>query len=142
MIERMLRRCICSSSSRLAMWIEFIELAGPKRIAEVGVYRGEFATAVLKQCKEISRYYMIDPWRHLSEWNKPANKSDAMFQQFFEEAKSKTDFALNRRVILRGTTTEVIDHIPDGELDFAYIDGDHTLRGITIDLMRCYPKVR
>ncbi len=36
----------------------------------------------------------------------------------------------------------MIDRIPDGELDFAYIDGDHTLKGITIDLIRVYPKVR
>lgn len=27
-------------------------------------------------------------------------------------------------------------------MDFAYIDGDHTLRGIAIDLIRVYPKVR
>jgi hypothetical protein len=36
----------------------------------------------------------------------------------------------------------VIDQIPDGSLDFAYIDGDHTLRGITIDLIRLLPKVK
>ena len=45
-------------------------------------------------------------------------------------------------MILRGKTTEVIDRISDGELDFAYIDGDHTLRGIAIDLIRVYPKLR
>ena len=33
--------------------------------------------------------------------------------------------------MLRGTTTEVIDRVPDRSVDFAYIDGDHTLRGIT-----------
>ena len=47
-----------------------------------------------------------------------------------------------KRVILRGTTTEVVDQIPDGELDLAYIDADHTLKGIAIDLIRVYPKVR
>lgn len=47
-----------------------------------------------------------------------------------------------QRVILRGRTTEVIDRIPDGSLDFAYVDGDHTLRGISIDLLRMYPKIR
>src|SRR5206468_4924808 len=57
------------------------------------------------------------------------------------EAKLKTDFAGSRRVILRGKTTDVIDQIPDAELDLAYIDGDHTLRGIAIDLIRVYQKV-
>jgi hypothetical protein len=34
------------------------------------------------------------------------------------------------------------DQIADGGLDFAYIDADHTLKGIAIDLIRVYPKVR
>ena len=29
--------------------------------------------------------------------------------------------------------------MPDGSLDFAYVDGDHTLRGITIDLVAFHP---
>jgi hypothetical protein len=36
----------------------------------------------------------------------------------------------------------VIDDIEDGSLDFAYIDGDHTLRGITIDLFKVLPKIK
>jgi hypothetical protein len=48
----------------------------------------------------------------------------------------------SKRVVLRGRTTEVIEAIPDGSLDLAYIDADHTLRGITIDLINVWPKVR
>jgi len=36
----------------------------------------------------------------------------------------------------------VIDEIPDQSLDFAYIDGDHTLRGITLDLIQLLPKIK
>jgi hypothetical protein len=85
---------------------------------------------------------MIDPWRHLSDWNKPANHDDALLMEFFRETKAKTDFASAKRVILRGKTTEVIEQINDDELDLAYIDADHTLKGIAIDLIRVYPKVR
>jgi hypothetical protein len=85
---------------------------------------------------------MLDPWRHLDDWNKPANQDNSVFESFFQAAKAKTEFAAARRPILRGKTTEVIDQIADGELDFAYIDGDHTLKGITIDLVRVYPKVK
>ena len=111
-------------------------------MAEIGVYRGDFAAALLQQCPDISRYYMIDPWKHLDNWNKPANQDDLVFENFFQETKAKTDFANHRRVILRGKTTDVVNRIRDDELDFAYIDGDHTLRGIAIDLMRIYPKVK
>jgi Methyltransferase domain len=140
--EHILAKCISNSRSRPELWAEFIRATALERMAEVGVYRGDFAAAMLQSCASLSKYYMIDPWKHLEDWNKPANQDDTVFEQFFLEAKAKTDFAAGRRVILRGKTTEVIEQIPDGGLDFAYIDADHTLKGITIDLVRVYPKVR
>jgi hypothetical protein len=139
--EQVLARCISKSQSRLELWVELIESLGVQRMAEVGVYRGDFAAGLLRRC-ELATYYMIDPWRHLNDWNKPANHHDSVLGEFFQEAKAKTDFAAARRVILRGKTTEVIDQIADGELDLAYIDADHTLKGIAVDLIRVYPKVR
>jgi len=113
-----------------------------ERMAELGVYRGEFASAILDKCGSVEKYYMIDPWRHLDDWNKPANRSNDDFEKFFAETKSKTEFAAEKRIILRGKTTEVINQIPDEELDFAYVDGDHTLKGISIDLIRLFPKIK
>ena len=55
---------------------------------------------------------------------------------------AKTAFAESKIRVLRGTTLDVIDQIPDGSLDFAYIDGDHSLRGITIDLVNLLPKIK
>lgn len=124
------------------MWVEFVRQAGVQRMAEIGVYRGDFAAFLLERCDTVEKYYMIDPWKHLENWNKPANESDSVFEGFYQEAKGKTDFAQSRRLILRGKTNDVIDQIPDGELDFAYIDGDHTLKGIAIDLLRVYQKVK
>jgi hypothetical protein len=141
-LEPLLKRCSSESRSREEFWVEFIQSAGVRRMAEIGVYRGDFAAEILRRCRGLTTYYMVDPWRHLSNWNKPANHEDAVLGQFFEEAKAKTDFAASKRIILRGTTIEVIHQIPDGELDFAYIDADHTLKGIAIDLIRVYPKIR
>ena len=140
--EQLLKECILKSHSRLEFWSELTKSLGVQRMAEVGVYKGEFASLMLQHCEGLTRYYMIDPWKHLSDWNKPANELDAAFAQYFQEAITRTDFAAEKRVILRGRTIEVIDDIRDDELDFAYIDGDHTLRGITLDLIRVYPKVR
>ena len=140
--NQLLRRCVSNSRSRIEFWIDFIRSTQVDRMVEVGVYEGEFAVDILRQCENVSKYYMIDPWKHLADWNKPANQDDSRFEQMFQSMKSKTDFAQSRRVILRGRTVDVIDQVSDGELDFAYIDGDHTLRGITIDLTRVYPKVR
>jgi len=106
------------------------------------VWRGDFAAEILAKCPSIKRYYMLDPWRPLPEWNKPLNHNTTVFEEAYATARAVTKFADDRIVILRGTTTEVIDQIPDGSLDFAYVDGDHTLRGITIDLTEVAPKVR
>jgi len=122
--------------------VEFINSLGLQEAAEIGVYRGDFAQVLLRKCEGLTRYYMIDPWKHLPEWNKPANHPDAQLEAYYQEAKAKTDFAAGKRRILRGKTTEVIDQIAEQTLDFAYIDGDHTLKGITIDLISLYPKVR
>jgi len=140
--EQLLLECISGTGSRTDLWVDFIYRTHVRKMVEIGVYRGDFAAALLERCAGITKYYMIDPWKHLDNWNKPANQDDTIFEGFFEETKTKTDFAAPRRVILRGKTSDVVDEITDGELDFAYIDGDHTLRGITIDLMRIYPKVK
>jgi len=140
--EQLLCACIAKSRSRIDLWVELIRALGTRRMAEIGVYRGDFASEVLQSCAGLTAYYMIDPWRHLNDWNKPANHDDAMLEEFFREAKRKTDFAAAKRIILRGKTTEVIDQISDADLDLAYIDADHTLKGIAIDLIRVYPKVR
>lgn len=129
------------SENRFELWATFLDRITARKVAEIGVYRGAFAARMLASCPAIETYYMIDPWRHLDDWNKPANYDDATFQRFFEEALDKSRDYERQRVVLRGRTTEVIDQIPDSSLDFAYIDGDHTLRGITVDLCRVYAKV-
>jgi hypothetical protein len=140
--EADLRRLADSSGDRLEFWASLINHAGLEVAAEVGVYRGDFAARVLRDCAAVRRYYMVDPWRHLEGWNKPANKSDDVFEGYLQEVLDKTAPYEEKRVVLRGRTVEVSDRVADGELDFVYIDGDHTLRGITTDLVRWYAKVR
>ncbi len=131
-----------AGANRLALWTEFLIKNKVKTVAEIGVYRGRFAQGLLGRCPDITTYYLIDPWRHLEDWNKPANEADDSFEEYYEEVLRRTGEWESKRIILRGRTSDVIDAIPDESLDFAYIDADHTLRGITIDLMRVWPKVR
>lgn len=130
------------SDARARGWAEFITREKLREAAEIGVFRGQFAEAVLQQCPEVSRYLLVDPWRNLSNWNKPANKPDEIFEEYRAEALARTAFAGDRRIELRGTTREVIARVPDASLDFIYIDGDHTLRGIVVDLLCWWPKLR
>jgi hypothetical protein len=141
-IEHIIAESASKSQSRLELWTRLLQIEKVRRVAEIGVYKGDFAAKILRECDSIEAYYMIDPWRHLADWNKPANKTDSVFEEFLRETKEKTAFAAEKRTILRGKTTEVIEKISDGELDFAYIDGDHTLKGITIDLISILPKIK
>lgn len=136
-IERLMH-----APERLEIWTEFLQTHHIHTVAELGVARGMFAQGLLRSCPEIERYYLIDPWTHLEDWNMPSNKDNLAFEEFFEEAMDRTERWKSARVVLRGRTTEVIDSIPDDSLDFAYVDGDHTLRGVTIDLLRVWPKVK
>tara|TARA_B100000378_G_scaffold252787_1_gene228311 strand:+ start:360 stop:1079 length:720 start_codon:yes stop_codon:yes gene_type:complete len=126
---------------RFELWYNFLLLNKLKTVAELGVYKGEFAKVLLDKCSSIEKYYMVDPWRKLDDWNKPANTSSAEFENIFKEALNKTYFAKSKRTILKGKTIEVINEIEDESLDFIYIDGDHTLRGISIDLLTSWNKV-
>lgn len=133
---------LARAPARIDLWAEAITAAGVSAMAEVGVWKGAFSKAILERCAGVDRYFMIDPWASLPDWNKPLNVGQKRFDDVFDEAMRATEFAAARRTVLRGRTKEMAGAIPDGALDFVYIDGDHTLRGIAIDLQRMLPKVR
>lgn len=129
-------------ASRQELWITFLRIQHVRVMAEVGVWKGDFAADMLKAASHVELYYMIDPWANLPDWNKPFNVKREVFDEIYREMDAKTAFAAHKRRLLRGRTKEVVCMIPDGSLDFAYIDGDHTLRGITIDLIKMWPKIK
>lgn len=140
--DKKIRDAVCNSASRIELWKQVLDIQQTKTMLEVGVWRGDFAEQILRHCGYIERYYMIDPWANLPDWNKPFNVAPEMFDEIYQEAIRKTEFASGKVTALRGRTKEVINNIPDSSLDFAYIDGDHTLRGIAIDLMKVLPKIK
>ena len=85
---------------------------------------------------------MVDPWRSLEGWNKPFNVSNEQFAEVYNQAVSNTEAYKDKIRILRNETRSAMREIADGSLDMAYVDGDHTLRGVTIDLISAYEKVR
>lgn len=130
------------ATSREAMWVEIIRLTAVADIAEVGVYAGAFAENLLRDCESLQNYTMIDPWKQLPNWHKPANQSDSFFEDLFQQTMQRTAFAKHKITVLRNQTKAAAEKIRAESLDMAYIDGDHTLRGITIDLMLMWDKVK
>ena len=141
-MKNKIKQILDRSNDRFAFCTELINENKLETICELGVYRGDFAEKILRESTSIEKYIMIDPWRHLSDWNKPFNKENDIFEGFYQETLDKTEFAKEKRIVLRGKTTEVIDQLENDSLDLVYIDGDHTLKGITIDLINIWPKVK
>jgi hypothetical protein len=141
-VTDVLTTIVGSRHSRLDLWRSLLAACEVRCAAEIGVWEGDFASEMLCSCPSIATYYMIDPWAHLEEWNKPFNVSQEEFEQVYRKAMDRTAFAADRRKVLRGKALDVIDRIPDRSLDFAYVDGDHTLQGITADLIGIFPKMK
>jgi len=112
-----------------------------KQFAEVGVYKGDLSVYLLNKVDTIQKYTLIDPWRHLKDWNKPFNQSKESFEAVYLEAMNKVSFAQSKVKVLKGKTQEVAEKIETRSLDAIYIDGDHTLKGITIDLIQMWDKL-
>ena len=131
-----------ASADREALLLALAGRLGARTMLELGVWRGDLAERMLREAPGIETYWMLDPWRPLEDWNKPFNVDAARFEAVHAEAMARTEFAAGRRRVLRGTTTERADELPDGGIDLAYVDGDHTLRGVAIDLVALWPKIR
>ena len=141
-MKSIIEAIIKTSHSRSDLCINIICEMEYTAVAEIGVYKGEFAEKILRGCKQVKTYIMIDPWRNLSDWNKPANVNDLLFREYYEEAIARTNFWSEKIRILKGKTTEVIDEVDDESCDLIYVDGDHTLKGISIDLISVWSKIK
>jgi hypothetical protein len=85
-----------TAPDRVSLGAGVVNALGAQAVAEVGVWKGEFAEAMLRRCPGISRYYLIDPWLHLPDWNKPFNVGDEVFAEVKEEALRRTELAGDR----------------------------------------------
>ncbi len=142
MIDQNVERAIAQSTDRHELWVRLLADLECRVVCEVGVWTGQFAERMLTEVPGIESYTLIDPWRNLPDWNKPANRSDAQFEEIRAEALGRVAPFAEKVVEIRDLTKHAKERIENGSLDFAYVDGDHTLRGITIDLQSMLPKIR
>lgn len=119
-------------------------LPAGSRGAELGVFRGVMAAAILRIVRPC-QLYLVDAWRQqeegndvdraaTTEWHQ-GNREVAMRR--IDERRAATDVQ-----ILQMQTTEAAAHVADGLLDWVYIDADHTFNGVYGDLCAWWPKVK
>jgi hypothetical protein len=103
---------------------------------------------VLNRLPSLQKYYAIDPWlwypsykesvneRNQERWNQDV--MDDYYNQFInviEPWKEKVK-------ILRMPSNEAHVHIPNGSLDFCFIDGNHSYEFVKEDIQLYLPKVK
>lgn len=116
--------------------------------AEVGVALGATSEALLRRCPNL-RLTMVDSWQaydsehpYFRSGDGCARLTEAEQQRRADLARRRTEFASERRVILRADSTAGAEHVADETLDFVFLDADHTYAAVRRDLRAWWPKLR
>lgn len=118
----------------------------PKRSvgAELGVARGDFSKCILLDAQP-RVLHLVDAWRQQTSGTvMDCLRSDEVHDKRYREtlakiAKWKGDTVVK---VHRMQTVDAAKRLQDGELDWVYIDADHSFDGVYGDLNAWWPKVR
>lgn len=117
--------------------------------AEIGVHEGNF-TAMLLQRLSPQKIYLIDPWKCFEEevYDKSFYGNTVGGQQIMDERYERVRgrFAEQEKAGViqfeRALSSEAVEKLQDGELDWVYIDGDHLYAAVMDDLEKYDAKVK
>lgn len=117
----------------------------PKRAvcAEIGVWEGGFSRRILEQCDPVC-LHLIDPWEYMPQFantgfGRPKNAQ--LMEQKYRDVVAALGSDTRVR-IHRETSEEALSALPDGSLDWVYIDGNHNEPFIGRDIELCLAKVK
>lgn len=107
---------------------------------EVGVHLGEFAASFLSRWRGFAMT-LVDPWENLPGYVDRIAGRDR--QADYEECKKRIRAATKSAVVemLRETSRNAVERFRDSQLDFFYIDGDHSPASVIFDVLSWWPKV-
>lgn len=111
-----------------------------KVICEVGVKEGVHLSHLL--ASNPTKAYAIDVWSADPEFTKTEINAN---QEYLENAYNnvlKLREKYPQLTVIRDKSVNASIEIPDGSLDFCYIDADHTYEGAKSDIEAYWPKVK
>ena len=113
--------------------------------AEIGVWKGKFTYNILELLPNIEKLYCVDPWIMYEEY-KNSLQSDtfikANYNNIFNVYKNQTKKYKKKIVTLKMMSEEALKKIPDGCLDWIFIDANHSYEYVKQDIINWIPKVK
>jgi hypothetical protein len=94
--------------------------------AEIGIDFADTTGCLLRHCLKLSCLYAIDPYPNRDD---RAGRTKVLLDGFNDRCKFYRDKSEN-----------VADLLP--QLDFVFVDGDHSYEGVKIDLEKYVPKIK
>lgn len=104
---------------------------------EIGTYNGENAKNMLLHLP-IKHLYLIDPYLQYQEYKHIS--MDKIPSSFNVAQKNLSKFS-NKITFIKKMSNNAINDIPK-EIDFCYIDGNHTYEYVKKDIKLYYPKIK
>lgn len=106
--------------------------------AEIGVWAGDFSKVL---CERVPGLHLraVDPWQSYAGYQERKNEQvrlDGAYQL------AKAALARFNCTIVRKTSDAAAAEVPDGSLDFVYVDSNHAKPYVLADLAAWLPKVR
>lgn len=121
----------------LGGWLNACGLTG--KGVEVGTLHGTYAQQILDSWR--GHLYCVDPWQNQPKeiYHDGQNEVDlpAIFQQVSNSLGNHP-----RCTLLRMMSLNAVGRFDDGELDFVYLDGNHSLEAVRQDLLDWWPKIK
>lgn len=109
---------------------------------EIGTCRAESTYLILDQCPNVSKLYTIDPYLGYDDW---AGELSQETMSKFEDIAHKNMAKFGDRVEFiksRSDDPKAIDLFKNEQVDFIFVDGDHSEEATYQDISNYYPKLR
>jgi hypothetical protein len=113
------------------------------KVAEIGVWEGQFSKKILDICQP-AELHLIDPWLYMPEFGNTGfgrKKNEFLMEEKYRDVVKMFDGDTRVR-IHRATSEAALSAMPDGSLDWVYIDGNHNEPFVGNDLALCLAKVK
>ncbi len=123
--------------------VEMLDMLGlrNKCCVEIGVLKGDYSNEILKQ--KPSDLYLIDPWtaQDKDKYVDIQNVPQPAFDDAYHHTRDRFKDAIQVQ-ILRMFSHEAAREVTRNNIDFVYIDANHSFSHCLSDMMLWLPKIK